>query len=236
MATLALRNAVRQLNDGRRAFELRIASLTLAPGERKAIVGPSGSGKTTAMDILALASMPDSCDAMGLHTSHGGWSNLYGVDPERLAQIRAQSFGYVLQTAGLLPFLSVGDNIRLPQRLAGRLDPDHVTRLMRALDIEVPLKTMPSALSVGQRQRVAIARALAHRPAFVLADEPTAALDPATAARVVRLLVDLAVDHGAAIMVISHDQALMANYGFQILPVHFSVRNERCLSVIEDEG
>lgn len=235
MSTLFVRNVTRTLTDGRRTFALRIEALTIAPGERKAIVGPSGSGKTTAMDLLALASVPDECERLGMLSEGGRWIDLFALSSSRIARIRAERFGYVLQTSGLLPFLSVHENVELPQRIAGMREPDLARRLLKALEIDVPADTMPSALSVGQRQRVAIARALAHRPHFVLADEPTAALDPVSADRVMSILARLAERQSAGIVVISHDQALMRRHGFEIVPVRYHAEDGRnVVSVIAE--
>ncbi|WP_372423391.1 ABC transporter ATP-binding protein [Salinarimonas chemoclinalis] len=232
MSLLAVRNAMRILTDGRRTFEVWIEDLVLGPGMRKAIVGPSGSGKTTAMDMLALASAPDGCDRLVLQETGRRPVDLLRYSAGRLSRVRARRFGYVLQTSGLLPFLTIGENVALPQRLAGRGDRREIRRLLAALDLDVPLSTMPSELSVGQRQRVAIARALAHHPDFVFADEPTAALDPASAARVMHLLTELAAQRGAAVLVISHNVELMEAHGFEILPVHFTTEQDRSWSFI----
>jgi len=234
MSVLYVRNAVRRLSDNQRSFALTVRALSLGPGERKAIVGPSGSGKTTAMDLIALASSPDTCDALGIRGSDGQWTDLSRRSPEDLARIRAAVFGYVLQNASLLPFLSVGENIRLPQRLSARLDESLIRELLKSLDVRVPLATMPAALSTGQRQRVSIARALAHRPAFVLADEPTAALDPANAQRAMHLLVSLAAQQGAGVLVITHDRALVEAHGFEIVLVSYSAEGNVFSSVLDD--
>jgi putative ABC transport system ATP-binding protein len=234
MSVLHVRNAVRRLSDDQRSFALAVHALTIGPGDRKAIVGPSGSGKTTAMDLIALASTPDACDVHGIQEEDGRWIDLAHEKPEALARIRASVFGYVLQTASLLPFLSIGDNIRLPQRLSSRMDEELIKELLQSLDVRVPLATMPAALSTGQRQRVSIARALAHRPAFVLADEPTAALDPVNAQRAMHLLVSLAAQQGAGVLVITHDRPLVETHGFEIIPVRFSADDTVFSSIVDD--
>jgi putative ABC transport system ATP-binding protein len=111
----------------------------------------------------------------------------------------------VLQTGGLLPFLTVLENIELPRRLC-HLEQDETARaLAERLQIADQLKKLPAALSVGQRQRVAVARALAHEPTVILADEPTASLDPHTSAEVMELFVDLAAQHGITLVLASHE-------------------------------
>jgi putative ABC transport system ATP-binding protein len=117
--------------------------------------------------------------------------------------------GYVLQTGGLLPFLSVHDNIALPCELAGLGDGrDRARRLAEELGIVDQLDKKPAHLSGGQRQRVAIARALVHEPALVLADEPTAAVDVANAAAIARTFGDLTKTRGACVVMATHDENL----------------------------
>lgn len=198
-------------------------------------MGPSGCGKTTAMDMVALAARPDEAEIVSLSNAQRRWVDLRAVTEESLTRIRSRSMGYVLQTPNLLPFLTVEENVMLTQDLVGRIDKPFARKLMSALGVEVPPSVFPSALSVGQRQRVAIARALAHRPAFVMADEPTASLDPDSAGRVMRLFVDLAKQQGAAVLVISHDRGLLEEHGFALLPVKFAAGEREATAEI-DEG
>jgi putative ABC transport system ATP-binding protein len=121
--------------------------------------------------------------------------------------LRATHIGYILQTGGLLPFLSVRDNIGLPVRLAGRLADRAVERLAERLGIANHLGAYPDRLSVGERQRVAIARALVHAPALVLADEPTASVDPLTADVIFALFLDLVRNAGTTAVIATHDWA-----------------------------
>ena len=111
----------------------------------------------------------------------------------------------MLQTGGLLPFLSVRRNIALPAEIAGRPNPARVASLAARLGVAHHLDRMPHALSVGERQRVAIARALVHQPPLVLADEPTSALDPSLAVEVMDLLLSETRAEGAALIVATHD-------------------------------
>ena len=149
------------------------------------LLGPSGCGKSTALDVLAGILRPDSGEGSRflLHTADGETDMLALWQAGRLdalARLRGKHLGYVLQTGGLLPFLSARDNILLPCRCLGIMGRrlEAVWNMSTALGIDRLLLQMPASLSVGERQRVAIARALAHGPAIVLADEPTAALDP----------------------------------------------------------
>ncbi|ODN70703.1 ABC transporter ATP-binding protein [Methylobrevis pamukkalensis] len=217
MAELVARGLQRTLGDGRRRFRLRIPAFRLESGDRLAIVGETGSGKTTAMDVLALACRPDAATDFSLSAGNTLVDLLAPHGARTLARLRARHFGYVLQTSPLFPFLDLGENAELGQRLAGRRDPDAIRRLLAALRIDLPLRTRIADLSVGQRQRLAVVRALAHRPDFLLCDEPTGALDPRTAGRLLDTLIAEAGDTGAAILMITHDEALAASRGFTTL-------------------
>ncbi|MGH8355765.1 MAG: ATP-binding cassette domain-containing protein, partial [Pseudomonas sp.] len=127
--------------------------------------------------------------------------------------------GYVLQTGGLLGFLDVQRNIGLSRALLGLPVDAAVRRLAEQLEIADQLHKLPAALSVGQRQRVSIARALAHGPSIVLADEPTASLDPLNAERVMQLLVAQAEERGVCIVVATHDETLARRAGLQLQPL-----------------
>ena len=217
-----------------RTFELHVDALTVHHGSAFALVGPSGSGKSTLIDLLALALKPDSGDAFGLSTDNDSAAvdvlGLWRADKlDRLAHLRARHFGYVLQTGGLLPFLTVGNNIALPQRLVGNPDRARVRDLAERLGIAETLSDLPGRLSVGQRQRVAIARALAHRPAIVLADEPTASLDPINAGAVFELFLELVAEDGAALVVATHDRSMVETHA--IPAVEASVRRDGAMSV-----
>jgi len=198
-----------------RVFELTIEHLALGPGERLAVVGQSGSGKSTLLDIVGLALAPDGAKAFRLEPD-GAAADVGKLwrerDLEALAGLRARHFGYVVQSGALLPFLSVGDNVHLPLSLAGRRDRERVRDLLDRLGIAGLERVLPERLSFGQRQRVAVARALAHRPDFLLADEPTASLDPDNARRVMEALLELTAAEGSALLLVSHDLDLLDDF------------------------
>jgi putative ABC transport system ATP-binding protein len=181
-----------------------------------ALTGQSGSGKSTFLELLGLVSRPDRAGqfTMADGTAQANIMALHQQgQADRLAGLRAKHIGFVLQTGGLLPFLTVADNIGLAQELAG-LDSataaEQRRTVLASLDIANTADALPAALSVGQRQRAAIARAMAHRPSLVLADEPTAALDPPNKERVIDLFLDLARSVGAAVLIATHENALFA--------------------------
>ena len=203
-------------------YRLRIESLTIGAGEKIALIGPSGCGKSTALDLLALILRPSRAETFRLKTAGNAPTDVTelwrGNRRERMARIRLGHIGYVLQTGGLLPFLTGADNIAAPGRAKG-LDRETVKARSRELadrlGIAHLLGSLPDRLSIGERQRFAIARALLPEPELVLADEPTAALDPVTAGNVMRLFAGLA--DSCALVVVSHDHRLVEANGFRCL-------------------
>jgi putative ABC transport system ATP-binding protein len=196
-------------------FALVVDSLALERHGLTVVIGPSGCGKSTLLDLLAIAVKPDAAEKFIFAPAdrpafdvQAAWRA--GDGDDSLAALRRCHVGYVLQTGGLLPFLTVRDNIMLPLRSNGRADPRRVEELADRLGIAGQLAKHPRDLSIGQRQRVAIARAVAHRPDLVVADEPTSALDPENAQIVIRLLLDEAKAAGAALVVATHDPELLS--------------------------
>ena len=194
---------------GGTAFELLVPELRIAPGEVVVLQGASGSGKSTLLDLLALALRPDQAGTFSFRPEHRVATDLWRLwqrgDLDGLGQLRGTHIGYVLQTGGLLSFLTARENIALSCRLLGRDPGGLIERLAERLDISAQLDKRPGQLSVGERQRVAIARALAHRPGVVLADEPTASVDPLNAARILDLFLELVRQSGACAVIASHD-------------------------------
>ncbi|MCP5267174.1 MAG: ATP-binding cassette domain-containing protein [Burkholderiaceae bacterium] len=200
-------------------FSLMITALSLAPEQVLGVVGPSGCGKSTMIDLLALLRRPTALarfDLLGRSIARLWASG--GV--AACTAFRAQHIGVVLQTGGLLPNLNALENILAPQRLLGKPDRAHVGRLMESLGIAELATRLPAQLSTGQRQRVAIARALSHRPALVLADEPTASLGVEHGPRAMQLLLENTRQTGAALVIVSHDHALLAESGIETVQCH----------------
>ena len=176
-------------------------SLQVNSGEFVAIVGESGVGKSTLLNCLA-----------GLDQWDEGTVLLDGQDlgrlgDEPLARLRRERIGFVFQAFHVLPHLDVAQNVALPLMLLGQHDAARVQAMLTAVGLEGLGARLPQQLSGGQLQRVAIARALVHRPALLLADEPTGNLDPSTALRVLDTLVDQTRQHGAALVLVTHSQA-----------------------------
>lgn len=179
-------------------------SLELAAGEFVAIVGESGVGKSTLLNCMA-----------GLDDWDSGTLTLDGVDIATLnndarALLRRQKVGFVFQAFHVLPHLDVAQNVGLPLLLLGTPDDARVQAMLDAVGLEGLGQRLPQQLSGGQLQRVAIARALVHRPALLLADEPTGNLDPQTAARVMQALVEQTRKEGASMVLVTHSTAATA--------------------------
>ena len=178
--------------------------LTVAPGEFVAIVGDSGVGKSTLLNCMAGL---DHWDAGRI--VHGG-TDLGLLDDAQRALWRRAQVGFVFQAFHVLPHLDVAQNVALPLMLLGRPDAARVQAMLDAVGLQGLGARLPQQLSGGQLQRVAIARALVHRPALLLADEPTGNLDPGTAARVLDLLVTQTREQGAALVLVTHSDSAAA--------------------------
>lgn len=221
----SLRRVSKIRQKGGVVFELNIPELRIRRGECIAFVGQSGCGKSTLLDMLALVLRPTDADEFILRiivgrsnlTHFEGVSfkstplqNITALNDKQLAHIRRSQMGYVLQSGGLLPFLTVGDNILLTCALndfAGQWE--ILQTLAGRLNILDQLTKKPRHLSGGQRQRAAIARALAHRPSIVLADEPTAAVDRINAREIGRIFKSLAQEMRVTLLLASHDQEMV---------------------------
>lgn len=179
-------------------------SLTLAAGESLALTGESGSGKST---LLHLAAGLDEVDSGRITV---GGQDITGLGDAGRASLRRDRIGIVFQQFNLIPSLDVAANLAFQARLAGRHDPAWMATLAARLGLGALLHRWPEALSGGQAQRVAVGRALAGRPGLILADEPTGNLDAATGDAVLDLLLELAVETGAALLVVTHSTRLAA--------------------------
>ena len=245
----SLRN-IGKTRPGDEGFRLRIEQLDVPRGSLLALVGPSGCGKSTALDMLACALSPDMTPedfALPHKPVEAGQGDLphpssaaasFSFSPQAgastdilaawrsggtdaLALLRLHHLGYVLQTGGLLPFLSARENIVLRCKSLGTLAQrqEAITTVVDRLGIGHLLGHYPATLSVGERQRVAIASALAHGPSVVLADEPTAALDPGHAANVLRLFAELARQLSITVVMVTHNLEQARQAGFVLAPV-----------------
>ncbi len=181
-------------------------NLTIAPGECVALVGRSGAGKSTLLHLLAGI---DSPDAGGVRYDD---VDLTALAEDRRTAFRRQHLGLVFQSYNLVPSLSALDNLRLPLELNGmsaRAARVEAAAMLQRLGLSELAERYADQLSGGQQQRVAVARALVHKPAVLLADEPTGSLDADNAAAVMRLLIGACRERGASLVIATHAQEVM---------------------------
>lgn len=196
-----------------------VPELKVQKGEKVALVGFSGCGKSTLLDLLALILQPDGADQFMFSPNPSSSLEVDRLwirrDFNALAAARLKNIGYVLQTGGLLPFLSVSENISLVSNALGMKPKKSITALSEQLAIQHHLEKLPAALSVGERQRVAIARSMAHEPELILADEPTASLDPINAERIMQLFIHLVEENNMTLIVATHEWERVKELGFR---------------------
>ena len=182
--------------------------MTIEAGSSVAVVGPSGCGKSTLLNLVGALDTP----TKGQVRLDG--QDLSGLDDKGLAQLRNQKVGFIFQMHHLLPQLTVLENVLVPTLAQKTTDKSQYTSLAKSLIKQVGLQDvmshLPSQLSGGQRQRVAVARALINQPKVLLADEPTGALDQATAEQISDLLVEVHKAQSVTLVMVTHAQSLAA--------------------------
>jgi putative ABC transport system ATP-binding protein len=190
---------------------LRGVDLRVAAGEQVAVVGPSGSGKSSLIAVAA-----------GLERPTRGGVRLFGEDLGRLnedgrARLRRGRVSLVFQSFHLLPNMTAEENVAAPLEIAGRGEAGETAAAwLDRVGLHDRRRHYPHQLSGGEQQRVALARALAARPALLFADEPTGNLDAENAALVAQMMFDLVAEAGAALVLVTHDQALAARAGRRV--------------------
>ncbi|ARV17197.1 Lipoprotein-releasing system ATP-binding protein LolD [Curvibacter sp. AEP1-3] len=191
---------------------LRDIDFALNARETAAIVGASGSGKSTLLSIIA-----------GLDTPTGGTVRLAGqdifaLDEDARAALRARQVGFVFQSFQLLGNLTALENVMLPLELDGRKDARAAaTEMLSRVGLSQRLNSYPKVLSGGEQQRVALARAFVVKPAVLLADEPTGSLDFATGEKIMELMFDLNREQGTTLVLVTHDRSIAARCDRRIL-------------------
>jgi len=189
---------------------LKGVNLEIAPGEIVALTGPSGSGKSTLLHIAGL-----------LEQASSGTIRLAGniisdLGDNARTRLRRDHLGFIYQFHHLLPEFSAEENVMLPVMVAGKIRAEARARareLLCLVGLGERLEHRPGELSGGEQQRVAIARALANEPDLLLADEPTGNLDPATAAQVFQLFIEVIKNTGRAALIVTHNPDLASNIG-----------------------
>ena len=215
---LQVRGLAKSWPGGAPLFE--VVDLDLAPGELVAILGESGAGKSTLLNIIAGLDRPDAGTVTVSDTnSVSGYFSVSGTEitalsEDELARWRRKHVGFVFQAFHLLPYLSVEENVGLPLLLNGVAAVERRGRAAAALaavGMAAHAQRKPASLSGGEMQRVAVARAVVHRPALVLADEPTGNLDEANAAATMQALREAVKREGAAGLLVTHSAVAAAS-------------------------
>jgi putative ABC transport system ATP-binding protein len=201
---LAVRGLCKEVQDasGKLAI-LRDISFVLEAGQTAAIVGASGSGKSTLLGILAGLDTPTA------GTVHLAGQDLFALDEDQRAALRARHVGFVFQSFQLMPNLTALENVMLPLELAGVPDAKaQATAMLQRVGLGERLQHRPKVLSGGEQQRVALARAFVVKPELLLADEPTGSLDHATGAAIMDLMFALNREQGTTLVLVTHDRQL----------------------------
>ena len=184
---------------------LRDIDFQLAAGETAALVGASGSGKSTLLTLIAGLDTPTQ------GTVRIAGQDIFALDEDARAALRAEKVGFVFQSFQLLGNLTALENVMLPLELAGRRDARQAaTDMLARVGLSARLGHYPRLMSGGEQQRVALARAFVVRPALLLADEPTGSLDFATGESVMQLMLDLNQELGTTLVRVTHDRAIAA--------------------------
>ena len=184
---------------------LRDVSFALAQRQTAAIVGASGSGKSTLLSLIAGLDVPSS------GTVRIAGQDLFAVDEDARAAIRARRLGFVFQNFQLVGGMTALENVMLPLELAGAPRArQQASEMLARVGLAARLGHYPKLLSGGEQQRVALARAFVMRPAALLADEPTGSLDFATGERVMQLMLEMNRELGTTLVLVTHDRALAA--------------------------
>jgi putative ABC transport system ATP-binding protein len=204
VAAIRVENLSKQVVSGDKPLTiLHEIGFTVMPGETVAIVGVSGSGKSTLLGLLAGLDLPST----GKVWLAG--DELFALDEDQRAALRARLLGFVFQSFNLLPAFSALENVMLPLELAG--DGNARQRALDILDrvgLAARVTHYPKHLSGGEQQRVALARAFVSAPQLLLADEPTGNLDTATGSAVIDLMFELNREHGTTLVLVTHDNAI----------------------------
>jgi putative ABC transport system ATP-binding protein len=182
---------------------LRDIDFTLNPQQTLAIVGASGSGKSTLLAIMAGLDTPTQ------GTVHLAGQDIFSLNEDQRASLRASTIGFVFQSFQLLAALTAVENVMLPLELAGHPDPRPVAKdILARVGLAERLNHYPKVMSGGEQQRVALARAFVVKPQLLLADEPTGSLDHATGETIMQLMLELNRELGTTLVLVTHDVAL----------------------------
>ena len=203
-AIIAVQHVFKSVTDSTGTLDiLRDIDFTLAERETAAIVGASGSGKSTLLSIIAGLDTPTK------GTVHLAGQDLFAINEDQRAALRAKKVGFVFQSFQLMGNLTALENVMLPLELGGAKDSRKAaTEMLSRVGLSARLGHYPKVLSGGEQQRVALARAFVVQPAVLLADEPTGSLDFATGETIMQLMFDLNTELGTTLVLVTHDRGI----------------------------
>jgi putative ABC transport system ATP-binding protein len=224
---IAVEHVFKAVSDSTGTLEiLSDIDFALNARETVSIVGASGSGKSTLLSIMAGLDTPTS------GTVRLAGQDLFAIDEDARAAMRARQVGFVFQSFQLLGNLTALENVMLPLELDGRKDARKAaTAMLERVGLSQRLNAYPKVLSGGEQQRVALARAFVVHPAVLLADEPTGSLDFATGEKIMELMFDLNREQGTTLVLVTHDRAIAARCSRSI-----TIEAGRVLSSVEAES
>jgi putative ABC transport system ATP-binding protein len=194
--------------DGNRISIIDMTRLSISEGEQVVLRGESGGGKTTLLHLIS-----------GIVGSDSGSIKLDGMELTKFSEtgrdrIRAAKMGYVFQTFNLLPAFTALENVKLGMTFARKkMNVERAKELIDRVGLSDRMHYLPSQMSVGQQQRVAVARALANKPRLLLADEPTANVDPANQDRIIELIQTVCREDNVAILMVTHSDEISSRFG-----------------------
>lgn len=225
---LTIKQLALSRSTGDATFTVCLPELVLQAGDIVVLKGDSGCGKSTLLEMIGLILKPNEVACYDLSIDESKSISKSSTDKiqfnvakliqtgkiDLLANIRARYFGFMLQTGGLLPFLTIKENILLPLRLLQKtVDRKRIDDLVKQLNIGHLLSKYPKQLSIGERQRASFIRSIVHKPALLLADEPTSALDPYNANLLFDLIIEQANRDNIAAIIVTHDIGLIEKKG-----------------------
>jgi putative ABC transport system ATP-binding protein len=183
--------------------EFNFNPISLTMGESALLLGPSGSGKTTLLHLLAGLLVPLKGDV------NVAGKNLFTLNAKQRDAHRGKQMGIIFQRSYFLPYLSIGENLKLAAQMQGlKISSAQAKNALEKLNVAHVAQHKPANCSVGEQQRASIARAILHEPKLILADEPTSALDDINAEKVTQTLLQVAAEQKAALLIVTHDSRL----------------------------
>jgi len=233
---LSARGMYKVRSDRDRQIRMEIQDFTVAEGAVIGVAGPNGCGKSTLLDMLGLLLPPDGVEAFQF-----AGRDVKALSDAGKAGLRRSAFAYILQRCGMLEFLTIEKNLEFAMRIKGGAAADstgsaHWRETAARFRLDGLLGKYPAKVSGGQRQRAAIACAVVQNPKVIFADEPTAALDPASASDALAVFQELAHERGITLVVVSHDHALLDKWADAVYHFHVEEQGSTVLSRLSLSG